>query len=136
MSRVTLLVLGSVVLCTGQVGCVRRTLTIETDPQGASVTLNDEDIGPTPVSRDFTWYGDYDVVIRKPGYQTLQTHIIVQPPWYEISPLDLFADVFWPGRIHDHRRHAFTLNPRVAPEPDEVVARALQLRDEALSDKD
>ncbi len=113
-------------------GCVRRTLKIETAPQGAMVYLNDEEVGPTPVSRDFTWYGDYDVIIRKEGFETLQTNIVVMPPWYQIPPLDFVADVLWPATIHDIHHHGFVLDPRVAPEHDDVVARALSLREEAL----
>src|SRR5437016_11722038 len=39
-------------------GCVRRTVTVRTDPQGAAVVLNDQHIGTSPVSVDFTWYGE------------------------------------------------------------------------------
>lgn len=113
-------------------GCVRRTLTIETDPQGAMVFLNDQEVGATPVSTDFTWYGDYDVVLRKDGYETLHTHVKVKTPWYQVPPIDFFADVLWPGRIHDHRFARFTLVPWVAPEQEQVVQRAKELRDRAL----
>jgi PEGA domain len=117
-------------------GCVRRTLTIETEPQGAIVVLNDQEIGTSPASIDFTWYGDYDVVLRKPGFQTLHTHTVVRTPWYQMPPIDFFFDVLWPGRIHDHRRAAFTLEPWVAPDPEEVVKRANELRKRALADPD
>jgi len=32
-------------------GCVERKLTINTEPQGALVVLNDEEIGQSPVTR-------------------------------------------------------------------------------------
>ena len=44
-------------------GCVRRTITITTDPPQARVFLNDQEIGRSEVSTDVLWYGDYDVVI-------------------------------------------------------------------------
>lgn len=122
--------ISAAVLC----GCVRRTLTINTEPQGAMVSLNDEDVGATPVARDFTWYGDYDVVIRKKGFETLRTNVVVKAPWYQIAPIDFFADVLWPTWIHDQHHHAFTLEPRTAPTHDELVTRAVDLRTEALSD--
>ncbi len=121
------------VVC-GFCGCVRRTLTIATDPQGATVTLNDEQIGTSPVSRDFTWYGDYDVVMRKEGFETLRTNVVVRTPWYEVPPIDFFFDVLWPGHIHDLHQYSFTLTPAVVPEHDEVVQRATEMREEALSD--
>ena len=115
-------------------GCVRRTLTIETEPQGALVYLNDEEVGPTPMSTDFTWYGDYDVIIRKEGFQTYKTHVDVKAPWYQLPPIDFFFDVLWPGTVHDRHHHAFTLEPWTSPEHDEVVSRALQLREQALTE--
>lgn len=118
---------------TVQAGCVRRTLTIETDPQGAIVTLNDEEIGPTPVSRDFLWYGDYDVVLRKKGYATVHDHVVLYAPWYQVPPFDFIADVLWPGLIHDQRHASFKLEPWDPPSHDEVVERAMDLREKVLT---
>ena len=127
---------GPAVLCTLLVlvcsGCVRRTLTINTEPQGATVFLNDEEIGPTPVSRDFLWYGDYDVIIRKDGYETLQTHWKIKAPWYDHSPFDFFAEVLWPGEIHDEYSTSYTLRPAEPIDVDAVISRARELRDRAL----
>ncbi len=118
-----------------QSGCVRRTLTIQTEPQGAIVYLNDEEVGPTPLSRDFTWYGDYDVIIRKDGFETLHTNVVAKPPWYQIPPFDFFFDVLWPTTIHDKHDHVFTLEPWKAPEHEAVVEKALSLRERALFGK-
>ncbi len=115
-------------------GCVRRTLTIETEPAGAIVVLNDQEIGATPVSTDFIWYGDYDVAIRKKNFQTLRTNIVLKAPWYQIPPIDFFTDVLWPGHLHDQRHAAFTLTPLVLPSREEVVQRAMDLREQALLD--
>lgn len=127
--RATLLCTVTIMTLAG--GCVRRTLTIDTDPQGAIVTLNDIEVGATPVSRDFTWYGDYDVVLRKEGFQTLHTHADVKAPWYQWPPFDFVADVLWPGQIHDQRNYKFKLEPRTTPTHDEMVSRALELRERA-----
>ncbi len=134
--RAAHIVLGAALVAMTMIGCVRRTLTINTNPQGAIITLNDEEIGSTPVSRDFTWYGDYDVVIRKNGFETLHTNVVVNRPWYQIPPADVFADVFWPGRIHDEHHHAFTLEPRTPSDPNDILSRALELRDQALTADD
>ena len=110
-------------------GCVRRTLTITTDPPSALVFLNDEEIGRSAVSTDFLWYGNYDVVIRKKGFKTVQTNWPVKPPWYQIVPVDFFAEVLWPGHLHDaHSRH-FVLEPAVFPTREELLERAAQLRE-------
>ncbi len=70
------------------IGCVRRTMTVRTEPEGARVLLNDEFVGTSPLTVDFTWYGDYDVTCRKDGYETLHTHHRIKPPWYQVPPFD------------------------------------------------
>ena len=123
------IVLGASMLSTG---CVRRTIVITTDPPHARVFLNDQEIGRSKISTDFLWYGDYDVVIRKEGYETLQTHWKVQPPWYQIVPIDFFAEVLWPGRLHDQHTRHFELQASVLPTSEELIGRATELRTRAL----
>ena len=77
-------------------GCVERQLTINTAPQGALVALNDEEIGESPVTVPFNWYGDYNVRISKEGFETLKTHRKLKGPWYDKFPFDLFAQVLNP----------------------------------------
>ena len=68
-------------------GCVERKLTINTNPSGALVLLNDEEIGVSPATVSFNWYGDYNVTIRKHGYETLQTHRkLASPLGTTVSP--------------------------------------------------
>ncbi len=114
------------------VGCVERTLTINTDPQGAMVYLNDEEVGRTPVTKSFTWYGDYDVIIRKEGYQTLKTHARLIEPWYQVPPIDFFAECLTPATIRDNRHLEYTLEPTSRPTPAEIVERAQQFKERTL----
>lgn len=121
--------LGIVVMSTG---CVRRTIRITTEPPNALVFLNDQEIGRSEVATDFLWYGDYDVIIRKKGYETLQTHWNIKPPWYQVVPIDFFAEVLWPGHIHNvHERH-FVLKPQELPTTEELIDRAQKTRKRAL----
>ncbi len=115
-------------------GCVRRTLTIETAPCGALVYLNDEEVGRSPVTTDFLWYGDYDVVIRKEGYKTLHTHQPIDAPWYQIPPIDFFAEVLYAGKVHDARVFSYTLEPEQLPGREELLQRAEELRQSELSE--
>lgn len=129
--RMRVLVIGLVTL--GLTGCVERTLTINTEPPGARVLLNDEEVGISPVRVAFLWYGDYDIVLRKDGYETLKTHHHIDAPWYQIAPIDFVSETLVPGTIHDdHVAPTFTLTPLVSPPADEVVQRAIQLRERAL----
>ena len=113
-------------------GCVRRTMTITTEPPNALVYLNDQEVGRSAVTTDFIWYGDYDVLIRKKGYKTLKTHWDVKPPWYQIIPIDFVAEVLWPGQLHDRHDRHFVLSVAEVPDRDELIGRALETRKRAL----
>ena len=113
-------------------GCVRRTMTITTDPPNARVYLNSQELGVSAVTSEFTWYGDYDVVIRKEGYETLHTNWKIDPPWYQWMPLDFIFEVLWPGQFHDQRSQSFVLEPAKTPDPEALVDRARDTRKRAL----
>ena len=74
------------------VGCVERRLLITSEPSGALVHLNDQEVGRTPLEVPFTWYGTYDVRLQRPGYVTLQTQREAEMPWWETPGPDLFAE--------------------------------------------
>jgi hypothetical protein len=109
-------------------GCVERKLTINTEPQEALVVLNDEEIGQSPVTVSFEWYGDYNVTIRKEGYETLKTHRKLKGPWYDRFPFDFFAGVLSPKRIVDSYEWTFTLAPQEYPTREELIQNAEGLR--------
>jgi hypothetical protein len=109
-------------------GCVERKLTINTKPQGALVTLNDEEIGESPVTVNFNWYGDYCVRISKEGYETLNTHRDLKGPWYDHFPFDFFAEIVNPNRIVDSYEWTFELSPRQQIGRDELIQNANELK--------
>jgi hypothetical protein len=110
-------------------GCVEQTLSVNSNPQGALVYLNDEEIGRTPLRRDFTWHGDYEVALRKEGYETLKTHQWVVSPWYNWMPFDLIA-ALWPKTFHEEQKMFFTLQPATqqSEQADLLISRAEQMR--------
>ncbi len=105
-------------------GCVERKLTINTEPQGASVILNDEDIGESPTTVNFDWYGDYNIRISKEGYETLKTHRELKGPWYDGFPFDFFAQIVNPNRIVDSYEWTFELSPRRQISREELIQNA------------
>jgi len=111
-------------------GCVERELTINTQPQGAVVTLNDEEIGTSPVTVSFNWYGDYCVRISKEGYETLNTHKELKGPWYDHFPFDFFAQIASAKRTVDKYEWTFTLEEKKQITQQELVEKAQQLRKE------
>lgn len=74
------------------VGCVQRTISITSQPQGALVYLNDEEVGRTPVTVPFTYYGTYDVRVVHDGYAPLWTKQKAQAPWWEWPGPDLVGE--------------------------------------------
>jgi hypothetical protein len=112
-------------------GCVEQSMTIETDPPNALVYLNDQEVGRAPLTRDFMWYGDYDVNVRLDGYETLKTHQKVTAPAWNWFPLDLISDLL-PVTLHDHRHFAYTLKP-LDPRLDQpagLISRGIDLQTE------
>lgn len=107
-------------------GCVQRLLTVRSNPPGALLYLNGVEVGRTPLTRDFVWYGTYDVELRKPGYQTLKTTGDVKAPWWQWVPIDFFAELF---PLRDHQHLSFELIPQnpLAANPQVLMNRAEQL---------
>lgn len=105
-------------------GCVERELTINTSPQGALVTLNDEEIGISPTTVNFQWYGDYNVRISKEDYETLNTHRELKGPWYDGFPFDFFAQIVNPNRIVDSYEWTFELSPKRQISREELIRNA------------
>jgi hypothetical protein len=116
------------------VGCVERKLTINTEPQGALVMLNDEEIGTSPVTVSFEWYGDYWVRISKEGYETLNTHRPLKGPWYDSFPFDFFAQIISPDRTVDSYEWMFELEPKKQISPEELIQKAEKLKKAALEE--
>lgn len=104
-------------------GCIERKLTVTTEPPGAVVWLNDEEIGATPVSVNFKWYGDYKVRIQKGGFEILDTHRELEPPFYDAFPMDFFATL-WPDTIRHEAAWHFDLAPAVLLTNEQLLQQA------------
>jgi len=115
-------------------GCVERKLTINTEPAGALVWLNDEEIGASPVTVEFNWYGDYKVRISKEGYETLDTHRELEAPLHDGFPIDFFAEVIWPGRIVDEYEWSFRLQEYQPPQRSELIEAAQKMQQVAAAE--
>ncbi len=101
-------------------GCRTRTLEITTEPPGALVWLNDEQVGRTPLETGFVHYGTYDVRIRLEGYNPIVTHRTAGAPLVDQPGIDLVTQAF-PGNSVTHWH--FTLDP-LAESTDQQGAEA------------
>ncbi|HIJ51638.1 MAG TPA: PEGA domain-containing protein [Planctomycetes bacterium] len=109
------------------IGCVERNLTINTEPQEALVVLNDEEIGTSPVTVSFEWYGDYNVRVSKEGFETLKTHRKLNRPWYDKFPFDFFT-MLNPERTIDEYEWTFELAPKKEMSREELIQNAEELK--------
>lgn len=110
-------------------GCVRRRMTIRSNPPGALVYVDNHEIGMTPVSSNFTYYGTREIQLIKDGYETVKVKQRFPIPWYEIPPLDFFAENLWPHEIRDERVVDFNLVPQQIVPNEVLLQRAEGLRD-------
>jgi hypothetical protein len=112
-------------------GCVRRRLTVRTNPPGAQVFVDDQEIGTTPCSASFVYYGTRKITVMKDGYRTETIFQKIPPPWYEIPPLDFVAENVVPREIRDERIVDVQLTAEEFLPPQKLLDRAQSLRDNA-----
>ena len=110
-----LLVLALLVLCV--TGCISRTLQVKSDPPGAWVYLNGEELGKTPVTHFFTHSGPRKIVVSLQGYKPAAEVIDLDTPWWGYVPLDLFAEL-WPGDVVDRHKVSYELAEAEEAETD------------------
>ena len=111
-------------------GCVQRTIRVTSEPTGAIVWLNHQEVGRTPVDVGFVHYGDYDVRLEKAGYEPLVTNARVRAPLWDLPGPDLVAELIpvpMRSTVHVH----FDLVPSRHPDysdRDGLIERASALR--------
>ncbi len=93
-------------------GCVHRRLTIRTDPPGALAEVDGVSLGPTPVSTDFTYYGTREIKLSLPGYETRTEWLPIPRPWYQVFPIEFFADNLLPFQVTNRHDYTYRLQPR------------------------
>ena len=109
-------------------GCVRRRLTILSNPPGAQVYVDNYRIGTTPCSTPFTYYGTREIRLVKDGYETKTVLQPIPPPWYQIPPFDFVSENLVPTELRDLHTVSYTLEPQVLVPIPQLLARAEQLR--------
>jgi hypothetical protein len=109
-------------------GCVERRYTIRSDPPGALAIVNGEEIGPTPVSRSFTYYGDRKITLLLDGYATKTVIEPIPAPWWDNIALEFFVENLIPYTFRDEREYVFPLEPATVPEKNDLVGRGEALR--------
>lgn len=125
--RSWVVVLGVLVVC-GITGCVERRYTIRTDPPGALVVVNGQELGLTPVSAPFTYYGDREIVLIKDGFQTQRVIQPIRAPWWDNLLTEFFSENLVPVNLRDERDFTYRLTPSTIPATNDLLQRAESLR--------
>ncbi len=114
-------------------GCLERKLQITSEPAGALCWVNDREVGVTPLELEFTFYGTYEVRLKKEGFEPFVTKARASQPVYEYPPLDLVATVV-PAKIETNVKWHFVMEaskeltqPKDEFETD-LLKRAMELR--------
>jgi hypothetical protein len=103
-------------------------MTVRTNPPGALVYVDDQEIGTTPVSTDFTYYGTRKIQLMKDGFETLTVKQAFFPPWYEWPVLEFFSENLWPVETRDEHLLNFQLQPQQILPSEKLLQRAEDLR--------
>ncbi len=129
LSLVVLILLGA---------CVERRLFIKTDPSGALVRVNGRELGRSPAVWRFDHYGKVLVEAELDRHHAVQKVVELKAPLSEWVLGGFFADVLWPGTIHDDHEVLLKLErikkrseAQVRREIAGLQRRALKLRNEA-----
>jgi hypothetical protein len=109
-------------------GCVRRRMTLRSSPAGATVYIDDQQIGTTPVSTSYVYYGTRKIQLVKDGYETLTVKQKFKPPWYQIAGVDFVTENLIPYEFRDERVVEFEMQPQPVVPATELLERAQQLR--------
>lgn len=110
------------------VGCVERRYIVRSNPSGALLYVNGRYEGPTPQDGYIVYYGKYNFVLAKDGYETLNIVQKYPAPWYELPGLDFIAENIIPWKIRDVRLFEYTLQPAQTVGHAEVLQHAIELR--------
>jgi hypothetical protein len=130
LGRLVWALLGAAV-ATGLTGCVERRYTIRTEPPGALAIVNGEEIGRTPVSRSFVFYGNRDITVMMDGFQTQRIIQPIDAPWYDNILTEIITENVVPFTIRDERDFTYKMVDATVPLTNDLMSRGETLRAEA-----
>lgn len=109
-------------------GCVQRRLLVQSQPEGALVSVDRQVVGHTPVSVPFTYYGTREIELQKDGYQTTRVKQRIRPPAWQWFPVSFFTDNLGLKERRDVRVLDFTMAPKEPVLENQLLDRGNQLR--------
>ena len=119
----------------GLTGCVERRFNIVTEPPGAMVLVNRQEIGASPITMPSIlseYYGAREFYILKDGYEPLLVRQPIPTPWYGYPGLDFIAEHLIPWTIVDERTFSYALQPSRIVTTDELLQNGTAARSRAV----
>ncbi len=115
-------------------GCSVAALTVRTNPPGAQVFVDDQEIGTTPCSAPFVYYGTRKITLMKDGYRT-ETLFQKNSPAVvrDFRRFDFLVENVYPLEQRDERIVDVQLVPEELVPQQKLIGRAQMLRDNARS---
>lgn len=98
-------------VCAAASGCIRKSVTITSDPPNAKVWVNGVYYGQTPVEIPYNWNWYYDIRLEKPGYEPLTTRERLYAPMRHWIPFDFFTEIA-PVRSRERQWRHYVLTPK------------------------
>ena len=111
-------------------GCVDRRFVVQSNVPAAQIYVDGKALGPAPVDSSWIYAGEYNVTALAPGYEPYNERVRLKAKWYQYPPLDIFAELLYPGRIEDVRLIQVTMQPKRQLSDAELIANAERLRAE------
>jgi hypothetical protein len=113
-------------------GCVKRTISITSAPPQALVWVNDREVGRTPLTFDFTYYGEYDLRVELGGHEPIMTTAWTQRPIWDAPFVDFVAEVA-PINLQSNTVWHLDLD-LLQNNPAQLMKRATSLRSKTLDE--
>src|SRR5262249_1703468 len=95
------------------------------------VLVDGDEIGYTPASADFTYYGTREITLIKDGYETLTVQQPLRKPWYQWPVIEFFADNLTPGHVTDRQAFNYQMQPQQMVPNQDLLRRGERLGGEA-----
>src|SRR5262249_5405462 len=92
-------------------GCVERILVVRTDPPGARVLIDGQEVGDSPHTESFVYYGTREISVRADEYVTRTEMVEIDEPWWQEPGIDFVSEVLWPFTERDEHEVFIRLEP-------------------------
>lgn len=96
------------------------------------VLVDGREIGYSPASVDFTYYGTREITLIKDGYETLTTLQSYEKPWYQYPGVEFFSDNFLPATVTNRHDLTYNMRPTTVQASGDIRDRADAFRSRAM----